>query len=577
MRNRLAIFLLPLLLLGLLLALYLRRGAGAYEPAEIIYTGGDIITVNDAMPQVEALAVKNGKILAVGSKAEVLKTKGSATRMVDLGGRTLLPGFLDAHGHLSMVGLQAASANMLPAPDGTGNSVAALQRLLKDWASENPEGLAGSGWIIGFGYDDSQLEEKRHPTREDLDEVSTEKPVLIIHQSSHVGVVNSKALEMLGYTAATTDPAGGVIRRKEGSQEPNGVLEEMAFFQAAFKMMGGFDEKARQAMVQQGLKLYASFGFTTAQEGRAAPDQVAIHASLAEKGELMLDVVAYVDVQQAPMSIRPPWLSRDYKGRFRIGGAKLSLDGSPQAKTAWLTQPYYVPPAGRDASYVGYPAISNEAEVMAIIEKCYANHWQLICHCNGDAAGDQMLRGVRAAVDKHGKDDRRTVMIHAQTVREDQLDLMKELDVTPSFFGMHTFYWGDWHRDSVLGPERAARISPAASALRRGFAYTQHHDAPVALPSSVMILHTQVNRVTRSGQILGGDQRVSVMDAIKSITIHAARQYFEEGSKGSLEPGKLADLMIFDKNPLKVDPMSLKDLKVMETIKEGKTVYTRPD
>jgi hypothetical protein len=167
-------------------------------------------------------------------------------------------------------------------------------------------------------------------------------------------------------------------------------------------------------------------------------------------------------------------------------------------------------------------------------------------------------------------------MIHSQTVREDQLDAMKELGIIPSFFGMHTYYWGDWHRDSVLGPERAARISPAASALKRGMIYTQHHDAPVALPSSMMILASQVNRTTRSGQVLGAEQRVSVIDALKSITINAAYQYFEENTKGSLEPGKLADFVVLDKNPLEVQPMAIKDIKVIETIKEGQTIYRAP-
>ena len=164
-------------------------------------------------------------------------------------------------------------------------------------------------------------------------------------------------------------------------------------------------------------------------------------------------------------------------------------------------------------------------------------------------------------------------MIHAQTVREDQLDEMKELGIIPSFFGMHTYYWGDWHRDSVLGPERAERISPAASALKRGMVYTQHHDAPVALPSSIMILASQVNRTTRSGKVLGPEQRVSVMEALKSITINAAYQYFEENTKGSIEPGKLADFVVLDKNPLKIDPMAIKNIKVVETIKEGKVIY----
>ena len=213
---------------------------------------------------------------------------------------------------------------------------------------------------------------------------------------------------------------------------------------------------------------------------------------------------------------------------------------------------------------------------MALVEKAFSNGWQILAHCNGDEAADQFITAIRAATEKFGRADRSPVMIHAQTVREDQLDEMEELGIIPSFFGMHTYYWGDWHRDSVLGLERAARISPAASALKRGMIFTQHHDAPVALPSAMMILASQVNRITRSGQVLGPEQRVSVMDALKSITINAAYQYFEEKTKGSLEPGKLADFVILDKNPLKVEPMAIKDIKVVETIKEGKSIYMAP-
>lgn len=234
-----------------------------------------------------------------------------------------------------------------------------------------------------------------------------------------------------------------------------------------------------------------------------------------------------------------------------------------------------MPPEGQAADYHGYPAVPDE-EAIALVDKAFSNGWQLLAHCNGDAAADQFIMAIRTATEKHGKADRRPVMIHAQTVREDQLDEMKELGIITSFFGMHTYYWGDWHRDSVLGPERAARISPAASSLKRSMIYTQHHDAPVALPSSMMILASQVTRTTRSGQVLGPEQRVSIMDALKSITINAAYQYFEENVKGSLEPGKLADFVILDKNPLEVEPMAIKDIQVVKTIKEGKSIYVAP-
>jgi len=209
-----------------------------------------------------------------------------------------------------------------------------------------------------------------------------------------------------------------------------------------------------------------------------------------------MDVVAYADIQDAVDAIKQPYFSKIYTNNFRIGGAKLNLDGSPQGKTEWLTKPYHVPPEGQPADYLGYPAITDE-EAVALVDKAFSSGWQLLAHCNGDAAADQFIMAVRAVTVKYSKADSRSVMMHTQTVREDQLDAMKELGIIPSFFGMHTYYWGDWHRDSVIGPERAAHISPAASALKRGMIFTQHHDASVALPSSVMILASQVNRVQR--------------------------------------------------------------------------------
>ncbi|MFI5180767.1 MAG: amidohydrolase [Thermoanaerobaculia bacterium] len=542
------------------------------KTADAIYASGKIVTMDPARPSAEAVAVKDGKILAVGMRAEVEKAhKGASTKVVDLGGRTLLPGFVDAHSHLKNVGLQALSANLLPPPDGTVTSIADLEAKLREF-EKGPVGEK-LGWIVGFGYDDSQLAEKRHPTRDDLDAVSKDKPVIVIHQSGHLYVANSKLLEMAGISAKTPDPPGGVVRRGVKG-EPDGVLEETAgmLVLPVFPKLKGADQRL---MVRKGLEAYARFGFTTAQEGRAFPSDLALYKEMAENGELSLDVVAYPDFWLAHGTLKgDPWLARTYKGHFRIGGVKGNLDGSPQGKTAWLTKPYVVPPEGKTKEYAGYGMLKDD-QALAMYDEAYANGWQIITHANGDAAIDQLIRAARAATAKYGKADRRSVGVHSQTIREDQLDAYKELGIIPSLFGMHTFYWGDWHRDSVLGPERASRISPAKSVLDRGMIFTQHSDAPVALPNSIAILATQVNRTTRSGQVLGPEQRVSAENALRSITTSAAYQYFEEKTKGSITPGKLADFVVLDRNPLEVEPKALWDLQVVETIKEGKTVFSR--
>ena len=540
--------------------------------ADTIYTNGTIITVDPQESIAEAVAVKDGKILTVGSAEVVMATRGENTQVVDLEGKTMTPGFIDAHGHLKNVGFQALSADLLPPPDAEVDSMAMLQEKLGQWGEG--ELSAKLGWIVGFGYDDSQLAEKRHPNRDDLDAVSTEKPVFIIHQSGHLYVANSKLLEMAGITAETDDPTGGVIQRRPGSREPNGVLEETALM-PVLKVFPKIDGAGQRRMVREGIAAYTGFGFTTATEGRAFPSDVDLYIAMAESGELEIDIVAFPDYWLGRDTVTgSPWLNRSYQNHFRIGGVKGNLDGSPQGKTAWLSEPYFEPPAGRDTDYLGYPMLEEE-QALAMFDDAYAQGWQVINHANGDAAIDQLIRAARAATEKHGPADRRTVGIHSQTIREDQLDAYQELGIIPSLFGMHTFYWGDYHRDSVLGPERAARISPAKSAVDRGMVFTQHHDAPVALPSSIVILATQVNRTTRSGQVLGPDQRVSPMEALKSITINAAYQYFEEDTKGSIEPGKLADLVILSDDPLSVSPEALWDLEVVETIKEGETVFKK--
>ena len=562
------------LLFGSFLLSTAQFAQAAPSPADAIYFGGKVVTVNDLQPEAEAVAIKGGKIIAVGYRDEVMKLKGGQTRLVDLGGKTMLPGFIDPHGHVFNTGVQAVSANLLPRPDGEVNDIAEIQATLKAWAKQNSPITGKYGWIIGFGYDDAQLKEQRHPNRDDLDQVSTELPVVLIHQSGHLGAMNSKALEAVGLNSASKNPPGGVIRRREGSQEPDGVLEENAFFQQMFNLMSKLDPGANKALFAAGVNLYKSFGYTTAQEGKGSLGSVATMEAVAKSGKLDIDVVTYPDVTVGAEAMKAPWLSRSYINHFRLGGIKLTLDGSPQGKTAWLTQPYYKVPAGQKPDYHGYSAFTDE-EVNGSIAQAFKNGWQVLAHANGDAAIDQFITAVRAAEKQYGMSDRRPVVVHAQTAREDQVQSFKELGIIPSFFPMHTFYWGDWHRDSVLGPERAKNISPIGWALQRRMIFTSHHDAPVAMPDAMRVISSTVNRVTRSGQVLGPEHRTTPLVAVKAHTLWPAYQHFEEKTKGSIEVGKLADFVLLDRNPLEGDPLTIADIKVLETIKEGKTVYRR--
>ncbi|MEE4638206.1 MAG: amidohydrolase [Wenzhouxiangella sp.] len=543
----------------------------AAEVADTIYHNGPVITLDDDLPLAEAVAVKDGRILAVGTQADVMALAGDNTRLMDLEGKTLVPGFVESHGHTYMMGLQAATANLLPPPDGEGADIASVQRLLTAWTEENTGVVERVGWIVGFGYDDSQLAEQRHPTRQELDAVSTDYPVIIIHQSGHLGVANSKALELAEVTAETPNPPGGVFRREADGNQPNGVMEEYAFFYLLSKLAANFDQEINEVLVVEGARLAASFGYTTLQEGRSNQEAVNAMRQVAEKGQLKVDLVTYPDVLLVD-DVDP---SMSYSSRFRVGGVKLTIDGSPQGKTAFLSKPYFVVPDGQPEDYRGYAAIDDETVANAV-DKAFANGWQILTHANGDAAIDMLIDAVRMAREKYPDVNNRPVLIHGQTVRKDQVAALDELGIFPSLFPMHTFYWGDWHRESVLGPERADNISPTGWVLERGMMFGSHTDAPVALPDSMRVLSSTVTRRSRTGDILGAMHRVTVEEGLKALSLWPAWQHFEEDRKGSIVAGKLADLVVLSDNPMTVPEDDIAAIRVVHTIKEDTVVYSRP-
>jgi len=579
------------------------KTAGSDSKADTIYHGGSILTMIRDGDRVEALAVKKGRILAAGTLAEVLATKGSDTKLVNLDGKCLMPGFFDPHSHIVMQSVKFSVANLDPKPIGEAGSIADIQRILRDWIDTKK--VKPGQWVIGWGYDDTGIEEQRHPNRDDLDAVSTDHPILLMHISSHLMTGNSKMLEEIGVTSETKDPEGGKIQRKRGSSEPNGVLEEIAMTLVLKKLPMPTPEKA-MALLEEGMRFYSQAGITTAQDCASGKGTLKLLEAMEKKGRLPIDIIAwpiYKGVDDAAFDAIVA--DRGVTGRLRRGGLKMTVDGSIQGYTAFLSQPYHVQPgnnqptadkcvtdtaehifistdnqSGRSDNPVepgeGYRGYSNmtQKEVDMWLKRCDTSNVQTQVHTNGDAATDMLIKAVEKARGDKPRPDLRTTIIHAQTMRDDQLDFAVKHGLTPSFFPIHAYFWGDRHRDLFLGPERAARISPSRSALDRKLKITLHHDAPIAGIEMLTVAWSAVNRVTTSGKELGPEERITPFESLRAITADAAWQNFEEKRKGTLEAGKLADMVILSDDPLAIDPMKIKDIQVLETIKEGNSIYS---
>jgi predicted amidohydrolase YtcJ/heat shock protein HslJ len=539
--------------------------------ADTIYFGGDIVTINDSQPTAEAVAVRDGKLLAVGALAEIEKAnKGPATKVIDLGGKTLLPAFLDAHSHYINSLLVANQCKLYAPPSGHGKDVPSIIAELKKYAAERhiPKGEM----IIGYGYDDTVMPDGRLLNRDDLDEAFPDNPVRVDHVSMHGSVLNSPAMKYYGFSAETKTPPGGVIVRKPGTEEPWGLIMETAYIPIM--------EKAEPITAQQeiewsraGQMLYAEAGITTAHEGVTHLPQFQTMKRASEAGANIIDVVAYpfiTDVDKV-LAEFPVTEWGKYENRFKVGGVKITLDGSPQGRTAFFTTPYLTGGPGGEENWKGEPTFPQDL-ANEMVKKVYDLNVPLILHCNGDACIDAFLTAYEFARDGDYSRPWNVTTIHTQFLRKDQIPKFVKYKVRPSFYTLHTFYFAEAHIKN-RGPEQAAYISPMRDAIDAGLRPSNHTDFVVAPLDQMTMLWSAVNRISRAGAVIGPDQRVTPLEGLKAMTIWVAEQYGEQASKGSLEPGKLADLVILDKNPLKVDPMAIKDIKVVETIKEGVTIY----
>jgi len=579
-----------LLLSLLLLSLLVPSPVARAQPADAIYSGGPILTMRGAAPDyAESLAVKDGTILAVGRKLDVARHVGPTTRQIDLAGHTLLPGFIDTHGHMVYFGKNLVDADLFGSKD-----IPELVARMTAHADKVPAG----GWIVGFGYQAKQLAEKRTPSRAELDQISTEIPVMIVDSSGHAGAGNSKLFEIAAINADSPDPAGGFFGRGPDGKTLLGPMEETALNAVRIKRPP-FTGALAAAAITGAAQRWASYGQTTAMEaglGLGSDDiGIVLHAIeeqllpidlyVAAKDSTVDDALAAAyrvgdavqaadgsgDVASQLLAARPD-LDRRYVNRVRLGGVKFWLDGS--LDTAWMNEPYAANPPGKTGEYRAYRQIPDEV-LEAAFDRFWPSDFQIHMHINGDAAADQALKAIEKAVAKHGMHDHRPVFVHASFLRDDQIKKLKHYGAVPSFLTSALLPGGD-AVVRLWGEDRAAQSMATRTMLEEGIPFTFSHDAPVSPePWILELVRCGVNRKTPSGRVIGPDQRIPPYAALRAVTAMAAYEIKEEKTKGTLEPGKLADLVILEKNPLEVPSDTIGDIAVLETIKEGKTIWCR--
>jgi predicted amidohydrolase YtcJ len=538
------------------------------DAADLIIVGGTVLTMDADASTADGVAVRDGRILAVGDEATMRSLAGSDTRVIELNGRTLTPGFLAPHDHFWGAGTVAVHyVDVNSPPIGRMRTIDQIVDALRARAAQLPAGT----WVVGRGYDDTLLREGRHPTRADLDSASTDHPIWITHVSGHLGVANSPALELAGVDRTTPQPSGGHIRIDPETGKPNGVFEESGSL--ITRHIPAFTESQRLAAIEWAAAEYVSRGVTTTVIAGNSSRQKIADLIVANDAGVMRGLRVITMASRATRSAEATRarLATIDPERLRLGAIKIIQDGSIQGFTGYLSEPYHTP-FNDDPDYRGYPRRDRDGLEFLVV-RAHCEGYQVAVHANGDAAIDDVLVAYDTAQARCPRSDARHRIEHAQMTRADQAAEMHRLGITPSFFVGHVFYWGDRHRDIFLGPDRAAAISPLRTATRAGVRWTVHDDTPVTPVNPLQLVWGAVNRRTTSGKVLGSDETVPPLDALRAVTSTAAWQNFAEESRGSIEPGKLADFVILSANPLTVDPQTIRDIDVLETIVGGVSVF----
>ncbi len=521
--------------------------------ADHVLTGAKFYAGPDLQP-CEALALTGDRVFAFGTRAEILALAGAGTKKTDLGGATVLPGFIDSHTHVAYAGARHLTQVECDLP-----SIAAIVAAIKARADKTPPGK----WVYGFKYDDTKTAEGRKLTKEDLDRATTRHPVAITHRGGHTAFVNSLALQVKDVNAKTPDPAGGLIV-KDAQGQLTGELRE-----TAVDLVAGMREAASASERREGVKhitaVFAKSGITSVHDALGSPEDLAAYQACYRDGELSCRVYAMQFHKQIDDLIRAGIRTGLGDAWVRVGGMKMIADGSISERTARLSRPY----AGRPNDY-GIMVMPEE-ELYQTGLKAHRAGWQIGTHANGDVGINVALRVYERLQKEHPRRDPRFRLEHCTLVNDSLLDRIKALDAIPTPFWTYVYYHGEKMRE--YGEQRLSHMFAMRSFLDKGIRVAPGSDYVPGPFDPLMALQSCVTRTDIHGTVWGANQRIPVREAILASTRNGAYASGEEHLKGSLEPGKLADLVVLDKDPHTVDPNQIIKIKVLKTMAGGRWTH----
>lgn len=547
-------------------------------PADTVFYGGSIVTVNDKQPQTTAVAIKDGHILAVGEQAGILhEYVGSNTQLINLKGRTLMPGFVEPHLHISLTAVTehlVLNLSNFELPYDTIDTILDKLRTYK-------KTLPADAWIVGFGVDPSRTTPFMAELNADLlDSVSTTNPIFIVNQSGHIAYVNHKAMALAGINDETPNTGNGGVYVRDAQGKHTGVLVEQASYQPFVKKMAPPSQQALIDAYKKTVNNMAASGITTSSEiglGVVMPieTEYAMVKTLTHQPDFPIRVRAYMwgtSVPEGFAALKP----REGDDRFRMIGVKYIADGSTQGLTAAVDKPYNYPAGTTNRGGLDW----EDEKLYSAAKPLFDQGWQISIHANGDRAIHQSL-GVYDRLLKNEKDpsSRRLRIEHFTMAHESDIDKVQKLGIAPSMTIGHVGFWGEVFHNHVLGPERANRIDPTNSLLKRGVRFSFHSDSPVSPYHPLNYISTGASRLWQAQprKVLGPQQRIAVDRAIKAVTLDAAYAMFLDDKVGSVEPGKWADFVILNQNPRQTEPAKIDQIKVVETWVNGKPAFVASD